>query len=129
MYQHTKIVIGVTLFTFVNPSHVLHLYDNAKPHISCQTHEKIRELGWMPLIHPPYSPDLTPTVNHFLSVIRAFPAWNMLHRGNLRSTCIQNLYKKLLGYKFFLNFKISFFLKFFIDIFVKQKKDDNETKI
>lgn len=38
---------------------VLH-FDNAKPHTAKCTIEKINELHWMKLDHPPYSPDISP---------------------------------------------------------------------
>ena len=31
---------------------------NARPHISLVTRQKLRELGWEVLMHPPYSPDI-----------------------------------------------------------------------
>ncbi|XP_078038121.1 histone-lysine N-methyltransferase SETMAR-like [Augochlora pura] len=34
--------------------------DNARPHTSIVSRQKIQELGWDVLMHPPYSPDLAP---------------------------------------------------------------------
>lgn len=42
--------------------HLLH--DNAKPHVSLASRQKIMELGWNLVPHPPYSPDLSPTDYH-----------------------------------------------------------------
>ena len=43
--------------------------DNAKPHTSILTRQKLRELGWEVLMHPSYSPDLAPSNYHlFLSM-------------------------------------------------------------
>uniref|UniRef100_A0A834VFY9 Histone-lysine N-methyltransferase SETMAR n=1 Tax=Sarcoptes scabiei TaxID=52283 RepID=A0A834VFY9_SARSC len=39
---------------------VLH-YDNARPYLNLTTRQKIRELGWEFLLHPPNSPDLSPS--------------------------------------------------------------------
>ncbi|GFX31691.1 putative DD34D transposase [Trichonephila clavipes] len=36
--------------------------DNATPHTSVVTRQKLWELGWKVLMHPPYSPDLAPNV-------------------------------------------------------------------
>uniref|UniRef100_A0A914DW87 Transposase n=1 Tax=Acrobeloides nanus TaxID=290746 RepID=A0A914DW87_9BILA len=40
---------------------VVFLDDNAKPHRSRQTMQKIQNMGWEHLEHPPYSPDLSPS--------------------------------------------------------------------
>ena len=40
-------------------SKILHI-DNARPHNSKMTNEKIKQLGWKRLAHPPYSPDISP---------------------------------------------------------------------
>ena len=47
---------------------ILHC-DNARPHAALETRQKIPELGWKILLHPPYSPDLAPSNYHlFLSL-------------------------------------------------------------
>ncbi|KOX74784.1 Histone-lysine N-methyltransferase SETMAR [Melipona quadrifasciata] len=40
------------------------LHDNAKPHTFLVTRQKLLELGWDVLSHPPYSPDLAPSDYH-----------------------------------------------------------------
>jgi len=45
----------------VNRKEVILQYDNAGPHVAKTTLEKLKELKWEALIHPPHSPDLAPT--------------------------------------------------------------------
>jgi len=40
------------------------LHDNARPHVSKITLERIEELDWEVLPHPPYSPDIAPSDYH-----------------------------------------------------------------
>ena len=48
----------------VNRNGVVFHQDNARPHTSLMTRQKLRELGWDVLSHPPYSPDLAPSDYH-----------------------------------------------------------------
>ncbi|CAM4901951.1 unnamed protein product [Rotaria socialis] len=40
------------------------LHDNAKPHVSKFSRQKLEEIGWEVLPHPPYLPDLAPSGYH-----------------------------------------------------------------
>lgn len=40
------------------------LHDNARPHVAKSTREKLLQLGWITIPHPPYSPDIAPTDYH-----------------------------------------------------------------
>lgn len=46
--------------------------DNARPHTSIVTRQKLRELGWEVLMHPPYSPDLAPSDFHLFLALQNF---------------------------------------------------------
>ena len=45
----------------VNRKHIIFHQDNASPHVSLISRQKLLELGWEVVIHPPYSPDITPS--------------------------------------------------------------------
>ena len=52
--------------------------DNARPHTSLMTRQKLRELGWEVLMHPPYSRDLAPSDYHlFLSMANGLGGTNL----------------------------------------------------
>lgn len=58
----------------LRPNHgqIRFLHDNARPHTARLTREKLLDLGWELLPHPPYSPDLAPSDFHlFLSLSNA----------------------------------------------------------
>ena len=46
--------------------------DNARPHIGKPTLQKLNELGYTVLPHPPHSPDLSPTNYHFFKHLNNF---------------------------------------------------------
>jgi histone-lysine N-methyltransferase SETMAR len=56
----------------VNRKRPILLHDNAKPHAALITQQKLRELGYEVLPHPPYSPDLAPTDFHFFKHLDSF---------------------------------------------------------
>lgn len=56
------------------PNHgtIRFLHDNARPHTARVTRQKLLDIGWEVMPHPPYSPDLAPTDYHlFLSLSNA----------------------------------------------------------
>ncbi|EFN76923.1 Histone-lysine N-methyltransferase SETMAR, partial [Harpegnathos saltator] len=46
--------------------------DNARPHTPSTTRQKLRELGWEVISHPPYSPDLAPSDYHLFKHLQNF---------------------------------------------------------
>lgn len=50
--------------SLANRKGIVFQQDNARPHVSLMTHQKIVELGWEQLSHPAYSPDLAPSDYH-----------------------------------------------------------------
>lgn len=60
--------------SLVNRKGVLLLHDNARPHVAIKTREKLKEVGWEILPHPPYSPDISPTDYHLFLALSNFLA-------------------------------------------------------
>ena len=53
----------------VKRKHIIFHQGNTRPHVSLMTRQKLLQLGWEVLIHPPYSPDIAPLDFHlFLSL-------------------------------------------------------------
>ncbi|KAF2366918.1 Transposase type 1 [Trinorchestia longiramus] len=48
------------------------LHDNARPHVARMTVQKLTELGYETLLHPPYSPYLSPTDYHLFKHLSTF---------------------------------------------------------
>ena len=54
----------------INKKGVVFHHNNARPYISLVTRQKLRELGWEVLMHPPYSPDLAPSDYHLVRSLK-----------------------------------------------------------
>jgi [histone H3]-lysine36 N-dimethyltransferase SETMAR len=48
-----------------------YLHDNARPHTAGKTLEKLRQIGFTVLPHPPYSPDLAPSDFYLFSAMKS----------------------------------------------------------
>ena len=48
----------------VNSKRIIFHQDNARLHVALMTRQKLLQLGWEVLIHPPYSPDTAPSDFH-----------------------------------------------------------------
>ena len=51
---------------------VYFLHDNARPHVSKVATQKLADLKWQMVPHPPYSPDLAPTDYHLFRSMTHF---------------------------------------------------------
>ena len=56
----------------VNRKGPILLQDNARPHVSRKTLQKLNEMGYETLPHSPYSPGLSPTNYHFFKHLDNF---------------------------------------------------------
>ncbi|GFW06318.1 histone-lysine N-methyltransferase SETMAR [Trichonephila clavipes] len=73
-----------------NRKGVVFHHDNARPHTSLVTRQKLLELGWDVLSHPPYSPDLAPS-DYFLfrSLQNSLNGKNFNNDDDVKSYLIQ----------------------------------------
>lgn len=68
---------------------ILH-HDNARPHTALGTRQKIAELGWEILSHPPYSPDLAPSDYHlFLSLQNFLNGKKFKNEDDIKQALVQ----------------------------------------
>ncbi|XP_053947037.1 histone-lysine N-methyltransferase SETMAR-like [Anastrepha ludens] len=62
----------------INRKGVIFYQDNARPHTSLVTRQKLTELGWELLMHSPYSPDLAPSDYHLFRSLQNFLNFTIL---------------------------------------------------
>ena len=71
----------------INWKNVVLLHDNARPHTARVTQEKILELDWPFLPHPPSSPDLAPSDYHlYRSLQNSLMGTNSLMKSRFESS-------------------------------------------
>ena len=76
----------------VNRKGPILLHDNARPHVSQVTLQKLNELGYETLPHPPYSPDLSPTDYHFFKHLDNF----LKEKIFTKQTTVENAFKEFI---------------------------------
>ena len=54
----------------VNRKCIIFHQENARPHVSLMTRQKLLQLGWEVLIHPPYSLDIAPSDFHLFQSLQ-----------------------------------------------------------
>ena len=64
----------------VNRKHIIFHQDNSRLHVSLMTRQKLLQLAWEVLIHPPYSPDIAPLDFHLFRSLQ-----NSLNGKNFNS--------------------------------------------
>jgi [histone H3]-lysine36 N-dimethyltransferase SETMAR len=74
----------------VNRKGPIILHDNARPHVAQQTLQKLYELGYETLPHPPYSPDLSPTDYHFFKHLDNFLQKKTFNNQDVVKTAFNN---------------------------------------
>ncbi|XP_078032684.1 histone-lysine N-methyltransferase SETMAR-like [Augochlora pura] len=67
-----KLAIGQKRPELANRRGVVFHQDNARPHTALVNRQKIQELGWEVLMHPPYSPDLASSNYHVFLALQNF---------------------------------------------------------
>ena len=69
------------------------LHNNARPHVARKTMQKLTDLGYETLPHPPFPPDLSPTDYHFFKHLAAFLS-NKTFSSNVE---IESVFKRFLA--------------------------------
>ncbi|XP_057658478.1 histone-lysine N-methyltransferase SETMAR-like [Diorhabda carinulata] len=69
---------------------VILLHDNARPHTEALTVQKLEQLGWETLEHPPYSPDLSPCDFHVFGPLKEALGGQKFHSDNEVEAYVRN---------------------------------------
>lgn len=77
----------------VNRKGVCFHQDNARPHVSARTLQKIGELNWEIIEHPPYSPDLAPSDFHLFRSLQNFLDGKKCQSSEAVQNEVENFFK------------------------------------
>ena len=70
--------------------HLLH--DSARQHVASDIHQKIPELDWDPIIHPPYLPELASLDYHLFPLLKLHLRGKNLDKYDNLRTSVDNLF-------------------------------------
>lgn len=73
---------------------IILLHDNARPHTARLTNQKINELGWEILDHPPYSPDLAPSDFFLFKNLKNFLRGEFYNEKEVLESEISNFFQQ-----------------------------------
>ena len=94
--DHLKAALNKKHPESVNRKRIIFHQDTARPHVSLMTRQKLLELGWEVVIHPPYSPDIAPSDFHlFRSLQNSLNGKNFNSLEDCKSTWNSSLLKQI----------------------------------
>ncbi|GFY03010.1 mariner Mos1 transposase [Trichonephila clavipes] len=91
--NHLKLAINQKRPESTNGRDIVFYQDNARPHTSVVTRQKLWEFGWYVLMHPPYSTDLAPSDYHLFLALQNFLSEKKLRSRRLRKS-ITRVYRQ-----------------------------------
>ena len=71
---------------------VHHLYDNARPHVASDTHQKTTKLDWHPVIHSLYSPGLALPDYHLFCPLKFHLRENKINKDDDLKTAVDDFF-------------------------------------
>ena len=84
----------------INRKLIIFHQDNARPHVSLMTKQKLLELGWEVLIQLPYSPDIAPSDFHYLGLYKILLMEKMsIPWKTVKGTWNSSLLKKIKSFR------------------------------
>ena len=93
--DHLEAALNEKRLELVNRKRIIFHQDNARPHVSLMSRQKLLHLGWEVPIPPPYSPDIAPLDFHlFQSLQNSRNGENFNSRKTVKGTWNSPLVKK-----------------------------------